>query len=101
MVMIVLEVVWCREDGCMGRRVQRALLTLAVCFLLGSVVFRDCWAGLSVLLGKLQGDAKGNGEAAVGRKRRWWRNNYSKGRRGGGGGAGAGAGAGGGRSSEE
>lgn len=40
----------------MGRRVQRALLTLAVCFLLGSVVFRECWAGLSVLLGKLQGD---------------------------------------------
>lgn len=40
----------------MGRRVQRALLTLAVCFLPGSVVFRECWAGLSVLLGKLQGD---------------------------------------------
>ena len=49
----------------MGRRVQRALLTLAVCFLLGSVVFRECWAGLSVLLGKLQGDAVGNGGGEV------------------------------------
>jgi len=46
----------------MGRRVQRALLTLAVCFLL---VFRECWAGLSVLLGKLQGDAMGNGGGEV------------------------------------
>ena len=54
-VVVVLVVV--SRGRLMGRRVQRALLTLAVCFLLGSVVFRECWAGLSVLLGELQGDA--------------------------------------------
>ena len=69
-VVVVLVVV--SRGRLMGRRVQRALLTLAVCFLLGSVVFRECWAGLSVLLGKLQGDAMGNGGAAVGRRRWWW-----------------------------
>ena len=55
MAVVLAEVVVSR-GRLMGRRVQRALLTLAVCFLLGSVVFRECWAGLSVLLGKLQGD---------------------------------------------
>ena len=58
----VLEVVSKGRLWWMGRRVQRALLTLAVCFLL---VFRECWAGLSVLLGKLQGDAMGNGGGEV------------------------------------
>jgi hypothetical protein len=53
---VLVVVVMSKGQLCMGRRVQRALLTLAVCFLLGSVVFRECWAGLSVLLGKLQGD---------------------------------------------
>ena len=57
MVVVLVEVVVVSRGRLMGRRVQRALLTLAVCFLLGSVVFRECWAGLSVLLGKLQGDA--------------------------------------------
>lgn len=57
MVVIVLVVVVVVSRGrLMGsRRVQRALLTLAVRFLLG--VFRECWAGLSVLLGKLLDDA--------------------------------------------
>ena len=56
MVVIVLVVVVVSRGRLMGsRRVQRALLTLAVRFLLG--VFRECWAGLSVLLGKLQDDA--------------------------------------------
>jgi len=63
---------WCRGEvqqwmdsisggSCVGVVVDgqacAALLTLALCFLLGSLVFRECWAGLSVLLGKLQGDA--------------------------------------------
>ena len=55
-VVVVVVLVVVSRGRLMGRRVQRALLTLAVCFLLGSVVFRECWAGLSVLLGKLQGD---------------------------------------------
>lgn len=63
-VVVVVSVVVSR-GGLMGRRVQRALLTLAVRFLLG--VFRECWAGLSVLLGKLQGD-----DAMEQRRRRWW-----------------------------
>lgn len=43
------------------------------------VVFRECWAGLSVLLGKLQGDDAMEQRAVE--RRWWWRNNYSKGRR--------------------
>ena len=77
--MVLVVVVVSKEQLCMGRRVQRALLTLAVCFLLGSVVFRECWAGLSVLLGKLQGDDAMEQRAVE--RRWWWRNNYSKGRR--------------------
>lgn len=33
--MVLVVVVVSKEQLCMGRRVQRALLTLAVCFLLG------------------------------------------------------------------
>lgn len=54
-VLVVVVVVVSRGRLMGSRRVQRALLTLAVRFLLG--VFRECWAGLSVLLGKLQDDA--------------------------------------------
>ena len=78
MAVVLAEVVVSR-GRLMGRRVQRALLTLAVCFLLGRVVFRECWAGLSVLLGKLQGDDAMEQRAVE--RRWWWRNNYSKGRR--------------------
>jgi hypothetical protein len=64
---VLVVVVMSKGQLCMGRRVQRALLTLAVCFLLGNVVFRECWAGLSVLLGKLQGDDAME-QRAVGRR---------------------------------
>ena len=56
-VAVVLVVVVSRRRLYGQAACAAALLTLAVCFLLGSVVFRECWAGLSVLLGKLQGDA--------------------------------------------
>ena len=56
-LVVVVVVVVSRRRLYGGQACAAALLTLAVCFLLGSVVFRECWAGLSVLLGKLQGDA--------------------------------------------
>ena len=74
-VLVVVVVVVSRGRQCNGQACAAALLTLAVCFLLGSVVFMECWAGLSVLLGKLQGDAieqrrrggGGGGESTIAR----------------------------------